>query len=74
MSPNHGSGIFDALAWFPAARVLLAVPPGRDAYWLERGLLAKERSLTTIKVAQIIVPPMRPEAERDSSGDRVVLL
>ena len=48
----------DALAWFPATRVLLAVPPDRDAYWLERGLLAKERALTTIEVAQIVVPPV----------------
>jgi len=54
----------DALAWFPATQVLLAVPPEQDAYWLERGLLAKERALTTIEVAQIVVPSVPPEPEQ----------
>jgi hypothetical protein len=66
----------DALAWFPATQVLLAVPPEQDSYWLERGLLAKERALTTIEVSEIVVPSVRPELEQDlgrpqvAAGDR----
>ncbi|HEY7149426.1 MAG TPA: hypothetical protein VH420_08270 [Gaiellaceae bacterium] len=46
----------DALGSFPATRVLLALPPEQDSYWLERGLLAKARRLTRVPVAQVVVP------------------
>jgi len=49
--------IADALAWFPATEVLLAVPPAKDSYWLEQGLLARERALTPVAVTQVLVPP-----------------
>lgn len=63
----------DALAWFPATQVLLAVPPEHDSYWLERGLLARERALTTIEVSQIVVPSVRPEPEHDVLRGQVAL-
>jgi hypothetical protein len=47
----------DALAWFPATRVLLATSTAPDSYWLEADLLAKARALTTLEVSQIVVPP-----------------
>jgi hypothetical protein len=46
----------DALGSFPATRVLLAMPPEEESYWLERGLLAKACRLTRVPVAQIVVP------------------
>jgi hypothetical protein len=46
----------DALGFFPASRVLLATPPAEDSYWLERGLLAKARALTSVPVTQVAVP------------------
>lgn len=46
----------DALASFPATRVLLVTPPEEDAYWLERDLLAKARPLTDVPVTQVVVP------------------
>ena len=45
----------DALGSFPATHVLLAMPPGEESYWLERGLLAKARRLTRIPVTQVFV-------------------
>jgi hypothetical protein len=49
----------DALADFPATRVLLATP-AEESYWLERDLLAKARALTELAVAHIVVSPRRP--------------
>jgi hypothetical protein len=51
----------DALGFFPATHVLLATPPTQESYWLERGLLAKARALTTTPVDQVTVPsaPLR---------------
>jgi len=46
----------DALGSFPATRVLLAMPPEQESYWLERGLLVKAISLTRIPVTQVVVP------------------
>jgi hypothetical protein len=45
----------DALGSFPPTHVLLATPPEKESYWLERGLLAKARTLTEIPVAQVVV-------------------
>ncbi|MGH3038270.1 MAG: NAD(P)/FAD-dependent oxidoreductase [Gaiellaceae bacterium] len=50
----------DALGSFPATRVLLVTPPKEEAYWLERGLLAKARALTKLPVTQIVVPSAAP--------------
>jgi hypothetical protein len=50
----------DALGSFPATYVVLAMPPEEEAYWLERGLLAKARRLTRIPVAQVVVPSAAP--------------
>ncbi|MGH3061974.1 MAG: hypothetical protein ACRDNA_11255 [Gaiellaceae bacterium] len=50
----------DALGSFPATRVLLATPPKEEAYWLERGLLAKARALTKLPVTQVVVPSAAP--------------
>jgi hypothetical protein len=50
----------DALGSFPATHVLLATPPDEESYWLERGLLAKARSLTRIPVAQVVVRSAPP--------------
>lgn len=46
----------DALASFPATRVLLVTPPEEESYWLERDLLAKAGPLTDVPVTQAIVP------------------
>jgi hypothetical protein len=51
----------DALGSFPATRVLLVTPPEEESYWLERGLLTKARALTTVPVAQVVVPSTVPE-------------
>jgi hypothetical protein len=48
----------DALGSFPATHILLVTPPEEDAYWLERGLLAKARQLTTVPVTQVVVSSM----------------
>jgi hypothetical protein len=56
----------DALASFPATRVLLATPPEEESYWLERDLLAKARPLTNVPVTQVVAPStptIRPDAE-----------
>jgi hypothetical protein len=50
----------DALGSFPATHVLLAMPPEEESYWLERGLLAKARTLTRIPVTQVVVPSTPP--------------
>jgi hypothetical protein len=50
----------DALGSFPATHVLLAIPPEEDSYWLERGLLAKARTLIRIPVTQVVVPSRPP--------------
>jgi hypothetical protein len=46
----------DALGAFPATHVLLALPPERESYWLERNLLANARRQTTVEISQVIVP------------------
>jgi hypothetical protein len=45
----------DALGSFPATRVLLALPPEQESYWLERDLLAKARRLTPLPVTRVVV-------------------
>ena len=52
----------DALGSFPASRVLLAMPPAEESYWLEDGLLTKAQELTQIRVTQAIGPSTRPRA------------
>ena len=47
----------DALAYLPAARVLLVTPPEEPSYWLERDLQAKPRDLTNLPVAQVVAAP-----------------
>ena len=54
----------DALGSFPATRVLLITPPEEESYWLERGLLTKARALTTVPVAQAVVPSMTREGHQ----------
>jgi hypothetical protein len=49
----------DALAVFPATRVLLATSTEDDSYWLERDLVAKARALTPLPVNHVVVPPTR---------------
>ena len=46
----------DALGRFAATHVLLAIPPERESYWLERELLPKARALAAVEVKQIVVP------------------
>lgn len=46
----------DALGTFAATHVLLAIPPERESYWLERELLPKARTLATVEVRQVVVP------------------
>jgi len=47
----------DALASFPATRVLLATSSQEDSYWMEQGLVAKARTLTPLHVDHVVVPP-----------------
>ena len=54
----------DALASFPATRILLATSTEDDSYWMERGLLTKARSLTPLEVTQVVVPST--PTDRDS--------
>jgi hypothetical protein len=54
----------DALGSFPAIRVLLVTPPEEESYWLERGLLTKARALTTVPVAQLVVPSTAREDQQ----------
>jgi hypothetical protein len=56
----------DALGSFPATRVLLVTPPEEESYWLERGLLTKARTLTTLPVTQVVVPSTVPEDQQSS--------
>jgi hypothetical protein len=58
----------DALGSFPATRVLLAVPPEQESYWLERGLLAKARRLTRIPVTQVVLPSAAISTAGHSAG------
>ena len=58
----------DALGSFPATRVLLAIPPEQESYWLERGLLAKARRLTRIPVTQVVVPSTATPTAGHSAG------
>jgi hypothetical protein len=64
----------DVLGSFPATHVLLATPPEEESYWLERGLLAKARTLTAVAVTQVVVrstPPAGPTAgKRGGPRDR----
>jgi hypothetical protein len=53
----------DALGAFPANHVLLAVPPERESYWLERNLLTNARRLTTVEISQVIVPTRPPASD-----------
>lgn len=59
----------DALAWFPATRVLLATPPDGETYWLEHRLLDNERALTSVPVAHVVVPSTGPQADRIETVD-----
>ena len=52
----------DALAAFPATHVLLATPPVKEAYWLERDLLAKARALTKLPITHATVASDEPTA------------
>ncbi len=45
----------DALGALAATRVLLAMPPDSESYWLERGLLEKARRLTPLPVEHVLV-------------------
>jgi hypothetical protein len=60
----------DALGWFPATQVLLATPPAEETYWLERGLLAKARRLSSVPATQVIVPSKRRSAPQASYSGR----
>jgi hypothetical protein len=51
----------DALGFFPATHVLLATPPEKESYWLERDLLTKARALTRASVTQVVVPTTPPK-------------
>jgi hypothetical protein len=53
----------DALASFPATRVLLATSTDEDSYWMEQRLLAKARETTRLPVGHVVVPP-RPTTDR----------
>jgi hypothetical protein len=47
----------DALASFPATRVLLATSTQEDSYWMEQGLVAKAQALTPLQVDHVVAPP-----------------
>ena len=53
----------DALGRFAATHVLLATPPERESYWLERELLPKAQALAAVKVEQVVVPSSLPPAQ-----------
>jgi hypothetical protein len=53
----------DALASFPATRVLLATSTDKDSYWMEQRLLAKAQETTRLPVDHVVVPP-RPTTDR----------
>jgi hypothetical protein len=48
------------LGTFAATQVLLAIPPERESYWLERELLPKARALTAVELEQVVVPASLP--------------
>jgi hypothetical protein len=50
----------DALGGFAATHVLLAIPPERESYWLERELLPMARALAAVEVRQVVVPASSP--------------
>jgi hypothetical protein len=50
----------DALGGFAATHVLLAIPPERESYWLERELLQKAQALAAVEVKHIVVPATLP--------------
>jgi hypothetical protein len=50
----------DALGFFPATHVLLATPPEKESYWLERDLLTKACGLTRASVTQVVLPATLP--------------
>jgi hypothetical protein len=50
----------DALGRFAATHVLLAIPPERESYWLERELLPKAQALAAVEVEQVVVPASLP--------------
>jgi hypothetical protein len=50
----------DALGAFPATHVLLATPPAKASYWLERDLLAKARALSELPITQATVASGQP--------------
>jgi GABA permease len=52
----------DALGNFAATHVLLAIPPERESYWLERELLPKARALTAVEVGLVILPSSKTES------------
>jgi hypothetical protein len=56
----------DALGSFAATHVLLAIPPERESYWLERELLPKARALAAVEVGQVVVAAALP-AESSAS-------
>ncbi len=56
----------DALGSFAATHVLLAIPPERESYRLERELLPKARALAAVEVGQVVVPAALP-AESSAS-------
>jgi hypothetical protein len=60
----------DALGSFPATHVLLATPPEEESYWLERGLLAKARTLSRIPVTQVVVPTTLPRTASTRDATR----
>jgi hypothetical protein len=53
----------DALASFCATKVLLALPPEEESYWLERDLLAKARALTELPVTQATIASAQPGSQ-----------
>lgn len=70
--------MLDALAVFPAAEVVLALPPEDDAYWPERDLLAKARAVTerpvtqaTVACAQPVPSPPREPARQQRASEPV---
>jgi hypothetical protein len=58
----------DALGSFPATHVLLATPPEKESYWLERDLLAKARALTRIPVTKVVVSSASPARLSEIKG------
>jgi hypothetical protein len=50
----------DALGRFAATHILLAIPPERESYWLERALLPKAQALAAVEIKQVVVPVATP--------------